>query len=793
MSDSINQFPSRDVPESQKDQEYHNNWAKAIHHLWKNDKTSISNSNRGWISLMRMYGAGEQPKSLYVDTPNANDKSIGSAKSDIDGDWNGGAKQDRGGENSLNYSIMSIMPRIKNKMKGALANYSYDISVNAIDKDSSSRKEERKWQVWAMKEHGAFIRQLRENAGIPHQEEAYLPKDTYELNLFEAVQGFKLGCEKAMQKLFKHTFEISNWKDIEEDIVDDIMDCRWGIAKVYLDEEDNKFKAKYIDPYDVIVPYDKHDDYTNMPFAGHYDLMTISDIRIRLPHLTEEDIYSLADSVCGRYGNSSDLESDSWKKPSKDGSYSYDSYKVEVLHCEWIDWTSNRKMYYNSSHGRLSAYVLDDGENVDPKPGKKEIKETITRKLRKCSFILGSNHSYEWGYANLTDRPQANKVVPNYIVVKLKGKALTEVLYPVMDDVQLAYIKFQDGRQMAIDAGYAIDFSMLQNISDGERQYNLMEILKMWRDYKILLYQGSLSGRYEGGAVKPIFDIPGTAGQLLQDAVIGWDLALRKVMDLTGISPVALGASPAPGESATGTMLSEKAMNDIIQPIVNKMLNIKERVAGSLIRRLQLALRVRDDIVKAYEPVIGDDDVEVLKQAEKTHAQYGFILRAKPTEEEKQALIRMAEVSLNNRREGKPGIDSATYAYVIEQVINGGDLKEMRMVIAFQEKKARDEMSQQQQKAIESQNKGLQELEAMKAQTEQRTSSMKAMVEIGINREKAMGEILKNYYAERPEEAREFLSRTGLLSGETPDVNTAPQVNEEDVSGGTVPINEQVA
>jgi len=763
MGNEVYQFPNRDIDESSKDKQYHNNWAKAIYELWHSDKTAISSTNRWWILRMRQYGAGNQPESLYMDNPNLNDAP--EATTDIDGSWNASAKQERAGENSINYSIVSAMPRIKNKMKGVLSNYSYDISVNAIDKNSGTEKEDKKWKIWAMKEHGGFIRELKENAGLPHQEEAFIPSDTYELKLFEAVQGFRLNYEKAMQKLLKHTFHVSNWEDHEENIIDELLDSSWGIAKVYLDEEDNKFKVKYIDPYEAIIPYNRYNDYTNMPFAGHFEMMTVADLRIRLPQLTEKEICALSRSLDGKYGNPSGLSEDSWKNPAKDGSYIYDSYKALVFHCEWIDWVTNKKLYYKSSFGRMSAYILDSNDEVKVKDGKSEVTKTVVRKLRKCSWVVGSEYSYEWGLANLTDRPAKNKVVPNYIVVKLKGKSFTDVLHPIMDDIQLAWIKFQEGRQMAMDAGYAVDFGMLQNISDGAKKYNLEDILALWRDYKILLYQGTLSGRYEGGAVKPIFEIPGTASQLLQDAVMAWDLAFKKIMDLTGISPVSLGATPAPGESATGTAISNQAMNDIIQPIVKKMLNVKERAAGSLVRRLQLALRVRDDIVKAYEPVIGEDDVEVLKQAEKTHVQYGFVFRAKPTEEERQALLKMAEISLNNRREGKPGIDSATYAYIIEQVVNGGDLKEMRMVIAFQEGKARQEMAQQQQQSIETQNRGLQELEAQKAQAEQHTTAMKAQAEINVNREKAMAEILKNYYAERPEEAKEFLIRTGLLTG----------------------------
>jgi len=763
MADRVKQFPNRDIDESLKDASYHVAWAKSIEELYISDKTAISSSNRDWISLMRMYANGSQPQSLYIDKPNANE-AVRAEVAGIDGSLSQPSEYAKGGENHINYRIVSPMPRIINKMKGALSSYSYDVGVNAIDKTSSAVKEEKKWGLWAMKKHGAFFKEFKDRAGIPSEEEAFLPNNTYELRLYEAVQGFKLNSEKAMQKLLKHSFQISNWNDVEESFVNDLLAHRWGIVKVYLDEEDNKFKVKYIDPYDAIIPYNKLNDYTSMPFAGHTDMMTIEDVRLRLPHLEEKDIWALAKSFCGKYGNPSRLEEDALD-PDTTGSYSYNSFKVQVFHCEWQDWVSKRKLYYKSSYGRMTAFMLDKDDKVETKPGKKEVKETIVRKLRKCSWVVGSDHCYEWGLANLTDRPAKNKVVPSYIVVKLSGQSITEVLHTVMDDIQLSWLQYQDGRAMAIQSGYALDFSMLQGIEDGGKKYSMLDILEMWRDYGILLYQQSLSGKYDGGAVKPVTEIQGTAGATLQEAILRWDYAMKKIMDLTGISPVSLGGTPAVGESATGTQLSAEAMNDIIRPLVTKMLAIKERASESLVRRLQLAVRVRQDICDAYIPAVGEDEIDVLKQAEKTHSQYGFVFAAKPTNEEKQALLRMAEISLNNRREGKPGIDSATYAYIIEQVVNGGDLKEMRMVIAFQESKAREEMAAQQQQAIETQNRGLQELEAQKSQSEAQITQMKSQAEIAVNREKAIAEILKNYYAEKPEEAKAFLTNVGLIQG----------------------------
>lgn len=763
-------FPSKRLQESTKanDSEYHKSFAKAIHNMFTEGKSGITDSDRSHMRLMRQYGSGTQSSSLYVDYKQGNNPTTAP---NIDRDGND-ARDDsksssaRRGLNHINDSIISLMPRIKNKIKGYVNNIDYDIVIDTIDDNSGAEKEDRKNAIRVQMEHGKFISEYKRNAGIPVEEPVYVPQSPQELELFESVNGFKLNSAMAMEKLLKHSFEISNWDHQTKDLLlDDGCDIGWMAGRVIFDCEDFKFKVKYVDPEYLVVPYTKYHDYSEMPWVGYYEQMTISDLRMEMPKVKEEDIAALAKNGCGKLGNPS---SDGWDKLNTQNSYGawgYDNFLVWVLHTEWIDEEFYSKLEYTSKNGRKSRYIIDEEEKKALKEKNKPnhlIVDYNKRKLRMCSWVVDSDHIFDWGLSNFQDRPTKNKVIPSFRVARLNDKPITELLYPVMDDFQIAWMKFQDGRAMAIKSGYSIDFSMMQNIDDGSKKYSVLEQFELWRDSGILIFQGSLSGKYEGGRTTPIAEIPGNVGILIDESMKLWMFANQKLQDVTGLNPISLGAS-SQGGTATEAQLGVSSTTDILRPLIVKMLNIKEFCAASLARKLQLGIRFNADIRKVYEPIVGKNDMQILLDAENSHVQYGQTFVAKPDEEYKKMLLEAAQISMNNRRQGLVGIDLATYSYLFERIMGGGNLKEIRLIIAYQESKYQEQMDTKAKESIQLQGQQNAQMEQVKAQAQQQIFGMQQEGK----KSDFLHQILIDYYKQVPQEAKAFVA--GAMGGEYQD------------------------
>ena len=779
-------FPSKRKPETAKNtsKEYHIEWAKAIHSIFTEGQGGITESDRSWMRLLRLYGSGNQPHDLYVDT-----KAGSTAATNTDFDAQGNDVRDnskspqaRTGNNHINQSNPSLMPRIKNKIKGFVNSIDYDIVIDTIDDNSGAEKEDKKNAIRVQMEHGKFIADFKRNAGIPVEEPVYIPQSPQELELFESVNGFKLNSAIAMEKLLKHSFEISNWDhQIKDLLLDDGIDLGWMAGRVIFDAEDFKFKVKYVDPEFLVVPYSKYHDYSEMPWVGYYEQVSITELRMELPDVLEEDLAALAKKYCGKLNNPDSSTWDKYNVSVSAGGYGYDNFLVWVLHTEWIDEEFYSKLEYTSKRGRKSRYVIDDTEREDYKKKNKpnhQIVDYNKRKLRSASWIVESDHVYDWGLTNFQDRPKKNKVISSFRIVRLNDKPITELLYPVMDDFKIAWMKFQEGRAMAIKSGYSIDFSMMQNIDDGQKKYSILEQFELWRDTGILIFQGSLSGKYEGGRTTPIAEIPGNAGILLDESMKLWMFANQKLQDVTGFNPISLGATSGDG-TATEAQLGVTSTTDILRPLVVKMLNVKEYCAGSLARKLQLGLRFSDDIRSGYEPIVGKNDMQILVDAEKSHVQYGQTFVAKPDAEYKQMLMEAANISLQQRRDGKPGIDLSTWTYIMERINSGGNLKELRLIIAYQENKAKEMIDQQNKENIAFQGQQNKELEQTKSQAAQQ---LLAMQEQSAQAD-LMRNILLEYYKAFPAQGAQFLP---LING-TPAPPEGGDSAPSPQSGGDMP------
>jgi len=272
----------------------------------------------------------------------------------------------------------------------------------------------------------------------------------------------------------------------------------------------------------------------------------------------------------------------------------------------------------------------------------------------------------------------------------------------------------------------------------------------MWRDTRYLLHQQSLSGKYEGGVTVPVQPIPSLVMEALTEFITTWEAALKRIEDVTGINLVLLGAT-APKDSQVGTtQMSAQSAIHVLKPIINAVGRMKEDLAETTVRRLQLAFKARDDIAKGYVDVIGEMGVEIMKMAEKDAAQYGLRFEAKPSEEMKRHVIDAARASLEARRQGMPGIDISQFTYIAQQLESGGNIKELSALLDYLQAKSEREIQGNKERDIQMQNQGLAQIEQQKQQNQAQQQQMKTQGEVVVEREKRQTELQK-IYAERGE------------------------------------------
>jgi len=140
------QFPSHDINPSEKDEQYHLQWAEAIYSIYKNDRGGIKYSEKTNFELLRHYAKGLQDVEKYLDILCPKDPKTHERKSLMNISWD----------------IVSVIPKIREAVVGNLLKIDHDIVASAIDEKSGGEKEDYIYSLIAEKKVKSFAEGIQE-------------------------------------------------------------------------------------------------------------------------------------------------------------------------------------------------------------------------------------------------------------------------------------------------------------------------------------------------------------------------------------------------------------------------------------------------------------------------------------------------------------------------------------------------------------------------------------------------------------------------------------------------------
>jgi hypothetical protein len=338
----LGQAPDRSINPALKGEAYCREWSKFIYSAFINDRTSWGASSFSHANLMRLYANGEQPVDLYqnsllgepsTSTLPLNEMPISRV-----------AKRE--GWYNIMWKPISLAPKLINNVLGMMDGVDFDIFVNATDSNSRDIEATAKSKAFVMSLNKDFLMRYKGAAGLPMEEEKLVPDNPYELDMIERADGFKVNYAKAMQKLVRHSLDMSKWNDVLfKQLLTDLLTVRRAATRNYFDPEDRKFKTKYVDVARAGVQYSNDLDFTDAEYAYYCDLMTISEIRINMPGITEAELLRIAESNIGLFGNAGFIQdgvkliSDPAMIPAD---LPWNNFYISVLDCEWMDFDIGR-------------------------------------------------------------------------------------------------------------------------------------------------------------------------------------------------------------------------------------------------------------------------------------------------------------------------------------------------------------------------------------------------------------------------------------------------------------------
>ena len=745
-------FPARDISPLKKKSEYCLQWAKAIYSLWIRNKTAWTSDYQNEFSVLRAYSRGEQDITQYQtwlmgETTNDNNGTV-TAFDELP--LSRRAKKE--GWYNILWQNLSPAPQILSAIHGMFDKADYDLFVDTIDADSRKLAEEQKYVKFIEAKNMEWQNKIKMDMGIPIDEEMVYPRSKEELDMFEAQGGFKLNVAKAMQKVLRHTFNISEW-DTEtfEKCLDDFICIEHAAIEDYFDTEDSKFKCRYLDPANLVIQFSNKYDYSDSEYAGYCTNWTISNLRNKLPDVKEKEWAQLAGTVKGKYGNYAGTWSDKFSKlDPATNTYGYDGFKVPVFQSWWMDTDTEKKLYYESFRKRKSIISLGWDSEVKPltEANKKagaiqEVKNIFKRQPYQCFWVMDTEYVFDCGPINMASRKSLSKPQLPVHAGQLLQPSLIKRIRPILDQITQTFLRYQNSLAMMFESGVAINTSMLANVTMGGGKLTPKDVVKLGRETGVWLYTYSAStGLYSGGAATPISQIKGGMGERVVETAQTLDFLFKELERETGINPVALGASPDPNAPVGTTQAALQATTNVLKPLMDACYELKKGTGECMMRRIQVGIKNSEKIREAYVGVISPSDMEALRLIEAEGVQYGLSLKAKPDMRQKMRFEKWIDIALQNTREQRPGIDLNDAVLFMSQLENGADLMDLEKQLEYAIEKNKQEAEAQSQRMIEAQGQQNAQNEQMKAQAEQ--ARIQAEAEAKISEEIIRGKIKTN-------------------------------------------------
>lgn len=712
-------FPREDVdPKEKQTNSYGYAYGKAIYSAYTNNRTSISISEKQQFTVNRMYGRGSQPIEKYMTAFYGKD-------------WQSIVAQRKALLN-INWEIMSVMPKYKDVLLGMFTDIEYNATCSAIDELSGAEKQTKKLNALIEMMLKPYIDKLVQETGIPVEQtkKEEIPTDIEELQIYEQIGKFKTNDEASMEKYVQVSFETPRFKEVKREIINELIDCSKAICREVMNKETGTIDLEYIDIQNAIYKYDRSRGSNDLRYAGHIERVPISYIRGRTS-LCEDELYQLASTNFGLYGNPTRELNTSYRNRGNNESYLYDDIVVPIFNFSFktVDesYTTNIKNNYGGAkvvHGDFGKVVNND---------KKKTKVSNIYNVYSGKWIIGKDTEdgiFEYGLLEYIPRKNPKEVSLDYHLFVLETTPITQRCIPMLDQMHMAWLRVQNDLAMSAPKGEAIDVSAISNVNIGGTTFSTLDILEMRRKVGTLLYKGtSTRGMPNAPAsARPIQELTGGIGKGLDENLMLIDKNNQLIQEISGITAIAA-ASQVNSEQGLGvSQLALASTNNALKPIYTEYVKTKEFIAECICSRGKYLAKYEPVLFKKIVgSVIGTASAEIMEiSSDVTLREFGIRMTVKPTDQMIQALRQTAMQALSVGKNGTPLLTYDQYIFIERALSSNMNLKDIEMYLSYRLKKAEED---QQKVALENQ-KANQQMQLQMEQVKQQAEMEKQKIEL---------------------------------------------------------------
>ncbi len=646
---------------------------------------------------------------------------------------------------NLDWSIVSVMKKFIDLRVGEMVNVDNEILCDAVDILSKTEKEDKRNEYFVQLKMQKLAEQIKETAGIDIQEHVdFKPQSEEDIDLHMEM-NHKLSTEISIEELIDESMYENKWQSLQKKQAcrDLITDARAGF-RTYYDENFN-CKFRRVDWTNVIVPFSVKEDFSDIHYFGEIMKIPIWQLRRDAKgELSEEDLWNIAKSAAGKYGNSRWQYGNSFHKyydNNTDSFYSeYEDFLIAVLDGIFISVDVEGYEEKQNSFGGFFFEKRSFGY-TPPESRNSTMHTKEFERIYEGKWVVETEYVYDYGLSKNIMRDRKNgkfagrPLLPVTIIapdqLDMENKSMSEALIPHEDQIQLTQLKIQQLVSKLTPPGLAIDVSALKNVilGKGGKAWTPLQIQDLYQALGTYYYNG-VDNDGQPLNRRPIEEIKSSIGPALQELIGVYNQQIQMMRDVTGLNEIRDASAP---DSEVGLGVQELALQssrNTTRPIDKAFEYLHEELAR------RLAMMHRQNIEEGrnksfYDNIIGKNFVKSLNIAKKfTLLEMGIKLIPAPTDIDRAMLEQNIQMALN----GNPREIELEDAIVIR------DIKNVKLANRYLivKKKQRAEQRMEESMMLQQQNAQVQaQAAAEKAQADQMTAQVKAQSELAIIQEKA--------------------------------------------------------
>lgn len=679
---NIFEFPNPLIDPKDKGKEFIMQYGKAMYHTFKRSGFKMFYNNRTKYREEILYAQGNQSVDQY--------------KQRLDC-WE---DQDQSYLN-LDWQILNLCSKFVNIVQGKLNKVDFNIIITAIDALAIDQKKDymarlqayKELQLWAEAKEIAISKDF---AGV---EQLPIEMENDELEIFMNM-SLKHRWAMSMEKAVNAVLNSNDFSQTKKEVIWDLIVLGVGIVKV-TEKKDGSIDIEKCNPENIIVSNASSEKFKNVQHVGEVKTMTPEEYFARCGDIyTKEQKEEILQNYLKKYSQTNTNE------PYNGGSIASNQVGMfEVL--DFVFFSTDQMVHEKKKDRRGNPKVYRKKYNYPSKmnmeeydktyEGEREVIKTSYDNLYKGLWLIGSEYLCDYGpVSNIKRKDNLVDCFFPYILIAPNMQhgvttSMVRQMIPVLNFIQLNWLKYNDAIAKAKPKGARIDLDALESIALGKggKNFTPKQAIDLWEKKGIVVFRrkGMANNGANGQPIEELENgMSADSGRFFENIVGGINL----LRDITGLNEVTDASSPDPKLLKSVAEAAMAGTNNAVDHLYHGITQVYQDLCTQL--SVSIVNGVKNGSIHLDDAIGGATTRFFGENSDITAHKYGFKIENKPTQDEWNGFYGELQIALQNQT-----IDASDAAFCREI----DNLKEARQYLIVRERKKAERMAQAEQAKIE--------------------------------------------------------------------------------------------